>query len=166
MAGDGRKPSEPTQGDLFARADALFPVRERRDAIAPLDTSLKIKTALGVALKKHPESAAVIAAKMSEILGRPISTDALYSYTGQSKSDHDIGIVRLKAFIRVTGAAWLWDLIVEDEGLVVLAGREAHLAQLGQLEQEKERLNEEIRSLRRNLRARPVDLAKRMRGRR
>ena len=130
----GRR-SEQRQTDLFADAP-LFPVRHPAEAIRPVDLSLRIKTAMGQALKECVDSAAIVAAKMSALTGREISVDALYAYTAASKPDHDIGIVRFVAFVRATKATWLFDLLVHDEGLVVMAGREAHLAQLGLLRQQ------------------------------
>ena len=44
------------QDDLFAD---LYPVRVPTDAIRPLDLSLRIKTAMGRALKECPASAAM-----------------------------------------------------------------------------------------------------------
>lgn len=163
--GGGRKKTDPgRQGELFA-ASTLFPVREPAKLFDAMDVSLKIKTGLGLALKeyreRHGESAAIIAAKMSEIVGCRITEAALYSYTAPAKPDHDIGIVRLKAFIRVTGATWLWDLILADDGLTVLTGSESLLAQLGQMEQDKQQLTEQITTLRRALKARPVEVAAR-----
>ena len=49
------------QGDLFAR-DALFPVRRPTRSMRPVDLSLRIKTAMGQALKECADSAAVVAA--------------------------------------------------------------------------------------------------------
>lgn len=71
------------QTDLFAGVDPsqLFPVRRASDNCRPLDVSLRIKTALGRALKECPDSANVIAARMSDILGREQSVDMLYAYT-------------------------------------------------------------------------------------
>lgn len=143
------------QADLFAETE-LFPVRRPVQSNRPVDLSLRIKTAMGEALKACPDSATVIAARMSEMTGREITADALYAYTAASKPDHDIGIVRFVAFTRATGANWLWDLLVEDDGLVVLEGRAALLAQLGHIKQEQGRLTTEMRRLEKELRQEPV----------
>ena len=118
------------QGDLFA-AGEVFPVRRPVENARPVDLSLRIKTGMSQALKECPDSAAIVAARIAEMTGREMSVDALYSYTAASKPEHDIGIVRFVAFVRATRAYWLWDLLVEDDGLMVLQGREAKLAQLG-----------------------------------
>lgn len=146
------------QSDLFAGIDAsqLFPVRRPADSCRPLDVSLRIKTALGRALKECADSANVIAARMSDILGREQSVDMLYAYTAPSKPEHDIPVTRLIAFVRATGATWLYDEIVQDEGLIVMGGREAELAQLGLLRQERAALEDQIRQIEKKLKIEPV----------
>lgn len=150
-----RRKTETAQGDLFAM-DGLFPVPEPADALQPFDLSLRIKTGMGRALKESPDSVEVIAAKISAITGRELSVDALYSYTAPSKPDHDMGIARFKAFVRVTGATWLWSLLLRDDGLTVLEGREAHFARLGLMRQEQRRIGRAVSDLERELAASPV----------
>jgi len=148
-----RRPTEG-QGELFAEGE-FFPVRRPVETSRPVDV-LRIKSAMGEALKAHPESAEIIAAKISAMTGRSLTAFALYSYTAPSRDDHDIGLSRFVAFVRVTGAYWLWDLLVEDDGLTVLQGREAKLAQLGLLQQEKDRIDGAVRQLKRELGDAPV----------
>ncbi len=150
---------EAEQGSLFDHAAELYPVRMPEAILRPVDLSLRIKTAMGQALKECPDSVAMIAARMSELTGREITVDALYACTAPSKPDHDLGIVRFVAFVRATGATWLWNLLVEEDGLIVLQGREAHLAQLGLMQQEHDRLSDDIRALKRELGQKPVRVA-------
>lgn len=152
------------QGDLFVAGD-LFPVRRPVETSRPVDV-LRIKMAMGEALKAHPESAEVVAAKISAMTGRPLTTFALYSYTAPSRDDHDMGLSRFVAFVRVTGAYWLWDLLVEDDGLTVLQGREAKLAQLGHLQQQKQQIDDAVRELKHELDVEPVEVSTRRRPRR
>ncbi|WP_020179821.1 hypothetical protein [Methylopila sp. M107] len=150
------------QGDLFAH-EQLFPVRRPVDAPRSVDLSVRIKSGMGRALKECPDSASVVAARMGELSGREISADSLYAYTAPSKPEHDIGIVRFVAFVRATGAFWLYDMMVEDDGLVVLQGREARLAQLGHLAQEERRLAAARREIERELKQEPVAVVRRHR---
>lgn len=166
MGGGGKK-KDAGQGDLFA-ASTLFPVRRRGETMRSPDLSLRIKTAMGQALKDCPDNASVVAARMSEMLGREISADALYACTAPSKPEHEISLIRFVAFARATGAPWLWDVLVEDEGLIVIAGEDANFAQLGVLRQRRAQLEDMIRTLERDLKARPgprspADLAARIR---
>lgn len=154
------KRADESQGDLFTH-EQLFPVRRPVDAPRSVDLSVRIKSAMGKALKECPDSASIVAARMTELTGRPISDDALYAYTAPSKPEHDMGVTRFVAFVRATGALWLYDLLVEDDGLVVLQGREARLAQLGHLAQEERRINAMKREIERELKDQPVTALRR-----
>jgi hypothetical protein len=58
--------------------------------------------------------------------------------------------------------------MVEDDGLVVLEGREAKLAQIGHLEQQRQLIDDELRGLKREIGEQPVDMSRRrvLRGKR
>ncbi|MCX5512244.1 hypothetical protein C3941_09245 [Kaistia algarum] len=157
----GKRAARPTeQGDLFAAAE-LFPVRRPVERVRPVDLSLRIKTAMGEALKKSPKNAFAVAAEISEMTGRELTADALYAYTAPTKPEHDISLTRFVAFVRATGANWLWGVLVEDDGLIVLEGREAHLAQLGLLQQEQARITDQIKTLKGELKHAPVTVRRR-----
>lgn len=157
-----RRPAEG-QGDLFAHQE-LFPVRRPTDTVRAVDLSLRIKTAMGRALKACPESADIVAAHIAELTGQKLSGHTLYTFTAPSKADRQISMIEFVAFVRVTGALWLWDLLVEDDGLVVLQGSEAKLAQLGHLQQQKRQLDDQLRDLERSLREDPVTVSQRRPG--
>lgn len=154
----GAKKADRGQGDLFAFAE-MFPVRRPGGALRGLDLSLRIKIAMGRALKTCPKNAYAVAAEISEMTGRELTADALYAYTAPTKPEHDISITRFVAFVRATEATWLWDVLVEDDGLIVLEGREAHLAQRGLLEQQVRQLQDQIKQLDRELKNEPVSVA-------
>lgn len=156
-----RKPEG--QGDLFEWQE-LFPVRRPVEQVRPVDLSLRIKTAMGQALKQCPDSADIIAAKISEMTGERLSGHSLYTFTAPSKPDRQINLLEFVAFVRATGALWLWDVLVEDDGLVVLQGREAKLAQLGYMQQQHKALADELRSLEKELNAEPVRVSERRPG--
>lgn len=161
MTGSRRGPQ--SQGDLFGGPD-LFPVRRPTEGRQPVDLglrSLRMKGLMSEALDAYPESREIVAAKIVEMTGRPLTKFALDKYTQPSAEDHDIGLIRFVALVRVTGAFWLWDELVADDGLVVLQGREAKLAELGHLHQEHQRLGNQLKTLKRELDAAPVDVAPR-----
>jgi hypothetical protein len=147
--------ADERQGSLFP---ALYPVR-RPTATPQTVDCLKIQLALGQALKDCPESAAIVAARIAEMTGRPLTAAALYTYTAGSKPEHDMGISRFVAFVRATGARWLWDMLVADDGLIVMEGREAKLATYGLLSQERQRIDAQLRELKSELEADPVPVA-------
>lgn len=151
-----RGANAPGQGELFDSPLALFEVRRPVDGARPVDLGLKIKSAMGEALKRSPDSAQMIAARISELTGRELSADMLYAYTAASKPEHQVRLVDFVAFIRATGATWLWDVAVEDDGLVVLEGREAKLAQAGYLQQQRARIDEQLSALQHELTADPI----------
>lgn len=156
---------DQSQPDLFSEAAAVYPVRRPVERVRPVDLSLRVKTAMSQALRESPMNGAEVAAKMSEILGQEISSDTLYALTAASKPDHQISIVRFIAFVRATAAWWLWDLLVEDDGLFVMEGREARLAELGLIEQERRRLEAEAKAIRHELKVQPVAVARHRRRR-
>lgn len=158
--GKSAKKTDTRQGDLFAHA-VLFPVRRPVEFARPVDLSLRIKTLMGRALKECPDSASIVAARIAEMTGRDLSADALYAYTAPTKPEHDIGVTRFVAFVRATGALWLWDELVRDDGLVVLQEREALFAQAGLLRQEKARLEAKLKEIDKELAAEPVAVARR-----
>lgn len=164
MAKATKKAADPGQGDLFASVE-LFPVRRPLDTLRPVDLSLRIKTAMGRALKECDDSATIVAARIAEMTGREITADGLYAYTAASKPEHDMGITRFVAFVRATGAPWLWDELVRDDGLMVLQQREALFAQAGLLRQEAARIADRIKRIDAELKAEPVVVAQRRGGR-
>ena len=96
------------------------------------------------------------ASRITELTGRDLSAATLYKYTQASDPEHQIKLVDFVAFIRATGQTWLWDVVVEDDGLVVLEGREAKLAQAGFLQQQKARIDEQLDALTDELSADPI----------
>lgn len=162
MSAKRTKAQDRRQGEFFA-AEEMFPVRAPLAAFRPVDLSLRIKMAMSRALKECDDSAAIVAARITEMTGREISVDALYAYTAASKPEHDMGVVRFIAFVRATGARWLWDELLRDDGLTVLEGREAILAEIGLAEQEQARWAHRKRAARHKLVAEPV-LVSRRRG--
>ncbi|MFN3513424.1 MAG: hypothetical protein ACK41C_10285 [Phenylobacterium sp.] len=132
-------------GDLFE--GTYFPVRAPSDLPRALDMKRAIAVAMGEALRTCGKGAAVVAAEMSELLGDDEVTKAqLYAYTAESRTSHTISIVRWIAFVRATGCNWLWDFILKDEGLIVLEGEEAHLAEAALIEKQIEQLKRKARA--------------------
>lgn len=129
--------NHPDQLDFFR--DAVFPVRS---PVAKIDLSrfrAKLKRAMARALRECPYERAEVAARMALYLGVPhISKASLDAYTAESKEGHDISLIRFKAFVRATGAVWLWDELVSDDGLTLLEGDEVRLAEIGYWQQQIE----------------------------
>lgn len=146
----------PSQFDLF-----LEPVFPTRAAAVQIDMSrfrAKLKRAMAQAIRECQHDRPTIAARMAQYLGLPnLSKTTLDAYTAESKEGHDISLLRFKAFVKATGATWLWDMIVSEDGLIMLEGDEARLAEIARLQQEQRELATELRALR----AVPVNIKRR-----
>lgn len=89
-----------------------------------------------------------IGGRMAAYLGiSKITKAALDAYIAESKTDHNISLVRFAAFVHATGANWLWDEVVKPAGLTILEGDEVRLAEIARLEQEQSRLKKELQKL-------------------
>ncbi len=131
--------------DLF---ETVYPVRSA-EPISSMSFDSKLRRAISKALKECPLSREEIAAKMAEILDCPnFSKAMLDAYSAESRNSHPISVIRLKALVQVTHATWIWDEILKDDGLMVMEGEEARLAQLGLAIQEKEKWSKVEKELR------------------
>lgn len=136
----------PAQLDFFGAP--VFPVREATDRIDIDRYRAQIKRAMARAICECPDDRATIAARMAQFLGLPdVSKSTLDAYTAESKSGHDITIVRFTAFVEATGAKWLWDEVAKVSGVTVLIGDEAHLAEIARIQQERRALTAELKAL-------------------
>lgn len=138
---------DPSQLDFFSKP--IFPVRS---PVARIDIDRyrsKMKRAMARAIRECQHDRPTIAARMAQYLGLPtISKAMLDAYTAESKGGHDITLPRFAAFVHATGAMWLWDEAVSDQGATLLVGDEARLAEIARLQQEQESIKAELRSLR------------------
>lgn len=141
------------QLDFFA--EPLFPVRIAADRIDLDRYRAKIKRAMSRAIRECPHDRPTVAARMAQYLGLPnVSRAALDAYTAESKQTHDISLVRFAAFVHATGAHWLWDEVASIQGVTMLIGDEARLAEIARLQQERKEITDQLRTLS----ARPVIL--------
>lgn len=138
--------SHPDQLDFFHAP--MFPVRSPVERIDLARFRARLKRAMARAIRECPFERSEIAARMAVYLGVPnISKASLDAYTAESKEGHDISLVRFKAFVRATGAFWLWDELVSDDGLTLLEGDEVRLAEIGYWQQEIERAKAQYKAL-------------------
>lgn len=132
----------PFQLDFFR--EPVFPVRDQQ----PINIErfrVNVKRNMAKALRECRYERSVVAARMALILGLPsISKAVIDAYTAESKNV-DISLPRFKAFVRATEANWLWDEVVKDDGLLLLQGEEALLAEQARIRQEIKRLHSELR---------------------
>lgn len=140
-----RNPSHSGQGDLFTRA-----VFETREAVPVLDVDrfrLRIKGAMSAAIGDRNLDRHAIASDMARALNAPaLSKAMLDAYTSPAK-DQDITLIRFKALVRAINAPELWDIAVSDDGLLVLRGDEARLAEIARLQQEQRAIGQRLKTL-------------------
>lgn len=137
----------PDQFDMFE--DAVFPVRAANASIDLDRFRARLKRAMSEAIRGCPYDRPTIAARMAHYLGiGTVSKASLDAYTAESKQAHEISLSRFKAFVRATEAAWLWDLVIAEDGLTVLQGDEARLAEIALLQQEQRALQSKLKRLR------------------
>lgn len=138
-------------GDLFDVTRA-FPVEAPRDMLRAFDLKRQISRDMGRALRECGKGAEVVAAEMTEILGGEeedlVTRAQLYAYTSEARTTHNISLVRFKAFVRATGAIWLWARLVEDEGLTLLEGEDALHAQAAYADRLAKHYAEQAKALR------------------
>lgn len=148
---------DPLQMDFFS--EPTFPVRTPVQQIDLDRYRAKIKRAMARAIRQCQYDRPTIAARMSLYLGVNVSKAMLDSWTAESKRAHDMTIPRFAAFAHATEAPWLWDEAAAMQGVTMLVGRQAQLAEIGLLQQEKQRVQREIKALL----SVPVDLDERAR---
>jgi len=143
----------PDQFDLFE--EAVFPVRTPVTSIDIDRFRSRVKRAMARAIRESKYDRPTIAARMAQYLRQEnVSKSTLDAYTAESKSTHDISLVRFRAFVRATDAPWLWDVVVSEDGLTLLQGDEARLAEIARLQQEQKLIGRQLKSLR----STPVDV--------
>lgn len=151
----GPKPNSD-QGDLFY--EPVYPSRVATDDVDMSGFRSKLKRAMSRALKECPYDRHEVATRMAKALGQDsFSKATLDAYTAESKETHDISLIRFRAFVRATGQLWLWDLVVAEDGLTMLVGDEARLAEAALLRQQAKELNERLKKLE----AQPVHVQRR-----
>ncbi len=137
---------DPAQLDFFK--ESVFPVRTAADRIDIDRFRGRLKRDMARAIRECPFDRPTIAARMAQYLAvAGVSKAALDAYTAESKTNHDISLVRFKAFVRATGAVWLWDSVVSDDGLLLLEGDESRLAEIARIQQERRALAAELKTL-------------------
>lgn len=135
-------------GDLFD-VERVWPVRAPQSLPKALDMKRQISMSMMEAVRESGKTVPVIAAEMTDLLGDDeVTPQQLYAYTAPSKTTHNISLVRFIAFVRATGCLWLWDVCLQDEGLLLLQGEEARHAQASLAEAHARRLMADAKRIR------------------
>ncbi|UTO29391.1 hypothetical protein [Bartonella harrusi] len=135
-------------GQLDFFQQPVFPCRE---PVAQIDLERfrsHMKRAMARALRECRFERSVVAERMAHYLGIGfLSKASLDAYVAESKQV-DISLPRFKAFVRATDAFWLWDEVVREDGLLLLQGDEARLAEIARLQQEQREIAARLKVMR------------------
>lgn len=150
---------DPAQSDMFHAP--VYPSRMPSLTIACTGFPNRLARAMKRAAELSGADRHELAARMAQLLEQDdFSKATLDSYISEAKTDHNISLYRFKAFVRATKQTWLWDFVVADEGLTMLEGDEARLANIAAKQQELDTVAAELKLLR----ATPVVLKRRVRA--
>ncbi|HVY34345.1 MAG TPA: hypothetical protein VG960_07965 [Caulobacteraceae bacterium] len=143
--------ADQATADLFDH-QRLFPVKAPQTLARALDFNRRICSAMSEAIKDSGLTREAICHRMTEILGYEedtvVTIAQLNAYTSAARETHTISLVRWVAFVRATGCLWLWEVVLHDEGLTLLQGEEALLAQATLAEKRGQELLAEAKRLR------------------
>lgn len=138
-----KPPRHPDQADLFEVRE-VYPVRAPQALTPAIDFNRQMSGAMSLAVKQSDKTREQIADEMTRLLGyedeNRITVALVNAWTSAAKDAHNIHLVRFRAFVRVTGANWLWQQVLDEDGLTVLEGPEAHFARAAILRKQGEQL--------------------------
>ncbi|MBA4783382.1 MAG: hypothetical protein H2045_09220 [Rhizobiales bacterium] len=141
----------PDQADFFDK-----PVFPTRSAAASYDFERfrsRIKRSMSEVIRERSLDRRALAQEMARLIGSDtFSKASLDTLTSESKINHNIRLDQFKAFVIASGAVSLWDVVLSDEGLLVIRGDEARLAEIAYWQQEQKKIITKLKTLR----ARPV----------
>lgn len=135
--------------DLFPH-ERLYPVQVTKELGSAIEFNGWLSRTMAQAVKEAALSGVdrdEITRRMSASLGIPVSKGLLDKYTSQASATHTISLVRFVAFVRATGCVWLWKSLLAHEGLTILEGEEALLAQAALAEKAADHLRKQAREL-------------------
>ena len=135
--------------DLFSH-ERLFPVETPRELENALDFNARVSQAISRACdeaRDHGSDRFTVARRMSDILGTEVSKGMIDAYCSQARETHTISLARFKALVRATGCLWLWNVVLEGEGLTLMQGDEAIHAQASLARRRGEALIQEAKRL-------------------
>lgn len=111
-----------------------------------------VSYALDQARQVRGLSRAMVAARMSELCGERVSEAMLNATTAESHEAHRFPLQWLPALVEATGCTEALTSLAERMGALVLIGREAMDARLGQIDRQMEMLRGEKARLKREVR--------------
>ncbi len=136
---------DPFTDDLF-----LVPQPERHRP-GKADYAFQVSHLVSEMLKACPADRWEIAAQMSRLSGEDVSKHMLDAWASPARSDHNIPLYRVPLLEEVACSHELTDWLAEKRGGRVAYGRETMAQKLGQMLVMKQRIDQQIRELKKLL---------------
>ena len=136
-----KRATDTMTGDLF---EVPIPAASLPGA---LDYGMAVRRLLADAIKASYINASQIAARMSELIGHPISEHQLHAWTAPSREGWRFPLEYLPAFEAAAETHALTAWLAATRGGRLLVGREALNAELGRLERLRDEAGRKIKQL-------------------
>jgi len=127
--------------DIFAVPEPVTPTPGSGNYAA------QVSELVGIVLKDCPVDRYEVAAQMSRYSGDDVSKHMLDAWSSPARSDHNIPFYRIPLLEEVCQSHVFTDWIVHLRGGRVAYGREALAAEYGKLSRIQERVNADLRKL-------------------
>ena len=109
----------------------------------------QVSELVGSVLKSCPEDRYEIAAQMSRLSGDDVSKHMLDAWSSPARAEHNIPLYRVPLLEEVCHSHAFTDWMVHMRGGRVAYGREALAAQYGKMQQMRDKIQREMRELKR-----------------
>ena len=129
--------------DIFEVPQPIHPVPGSGNYAA------QVSELVGSILKACPEDRYEIAAQMSRLSGDDVSKHMLDAWSSPGRCEHNIPLYRVPLLEEVCHSHAFTDWMVHMRGGRVAYGREALAAQYGKLQQMKDKVQQEMKELKR-----------------
>ena len=127
------------QPDLFRDWTPPDPVvRFDPDAIKASSLAARVCKAIAASLKEAGTTRDLVAAKMSDFLGRRVSTNMLNAYASESREQHTIGLPQFVALLHATRDRRLLEMVAEPLGWAVVDRRHLPLIQIALVREQQQ----------------------------
>ncbi|HPL63456.1 MAG TPA: hypothetical protein PK587_06800 [Syntrophales bacterium] len=134
--------SQPSLFDLIQHAQGIEAAPSSEGSLNIQD---RLRRSLSDGIKQSPLSVHIIAGEMSHLLGETITAEMIYSWTAESKSNHQIWGSRLPAFCRAARWRQPLEIMTRAAGAFCLPGPEALRAEIQRMREEERILATERR---------------------
>ena len=103
--------------------------------------------AIAASLRECEAPREVVARRMSEFLGQPVSRHMLDAYASQAREEHVISLTRFVALLHATGDRRLLQAVADLLGWAVIETRYLPLIELAAVQQQRQALAKQARVL-------------------